>query len=193
MVRKTFTQNVFNGSKGETRLQETDYEKYFDVYLFIGCLRYHLFPTKSCAPSFTLNFSTNSYVATRFFALEAEHSYLFRDLIGSFSLSWLDWITVCFIIHSSETALLRALIRRPIYLHYPGNWRQQIKPQSQLRKQRWNPVLFPAIESQLAPCNMTGCGCLDICGDTKSNCLSEDQAFSTLEFTLTPRVRNHAQ
>lgn len=87
MVRKTFTQNVFNGSKGETRLQETDYEKYFDFYLFIGCLRYHLFPTKSCALFFTLNFSTHSYLPTRFFALEAEYSYLFRDLIGSFSLS----------------------------------------------------------------------------------------------------------
>ena len=79
--------NVFNGSKGETQLQETDYEKYFDFYLFIGCQRFHLFPTKACATFFTLNFSTNSYVPTRFFALEAEHSYLLRGLVDSFSLS----------------------------------------------------------------------------------------------------------
>lgn len=42
---------------------------------------------------------------------------------------------------------------------------QQITLRHQLREQREGPILFPTIESLPVPCNMRGCGCLDICGD----------------------------
>ena len=83
MVRKKFTQMYSTGLKVKpgSRKRITRSTLTF-TFPLAACLRYHLFPTKACATFFTLNVSTNSYVPRRFFALEAEHSYLLRDLIG---------------------------------------------------------------------------------------------------------------